>query len=285
MFLAAWALVPLVFFSLSQSKLPGYYLPALPAIALASGVLLAHALKDEDLARTALAQARVTAWIVLVLGIALVPVAASVGPHLPTALQRQELPRFALDFGILLVAVALIAMAAISRRNILAVSAALALPVIATPVAGRALFDAIAQGRSSKGLAGAIDRVAPHARVVGANAYPTALRYYMDRAVLLSSGTGSELTSNYVMSRLAEFRALEDSPLRPGGWWQVAEMECDTPTVFVAHIRTREDTLLAVSLPLIGRGGADEKFAAYGPCSPPVHAAAPALPPSHPPTH
>ena len=39
-FIACWMLFPVVFFSLSQSKLPGYVLPAVPALAL----LLAHAL-------------------------------------------------------------------------------------------------------------------------------------------------------------------------------------------------------------------------------------------------
>ena len=33
---------------------------------------------------------------------------------------------------------------------------------------------------------------------------------------------------------------------------------------------SRIDTLLAIRLPLIATGGADAKFAAYGPCSPPV---------------
>ena len=39
-FFASWVLAPVVFFSLSQSKLPGYVLPAVPAAAM----LLAHAL-------------------------------------------------------------------------------------------------------------------------------------------------------------------------------------------------------------------------------------------------
>jgi 4-amino-4-deoxy-L-arabinose transferase-like glycosyltransferase len=39
-FLASWVLIPVAFFSLSQSKLPGYVLPAVPAAAL----LLAHGL-------------------------------------------------------------------------------------------------------------------------------------------------------------------------------------------------------------------------------------------------
>ena len=44
-FLASWVLFPVVFFSLSQSKLPGYVLPAIPAAAM----LLAHALARATL--------------------------------------------------------------------------------------------------------------------------------------------------------------------------------------------------------------------------------------------
>ena len=36
-FLVLWALIPIVFFSLSQSKLPGYVLPSIPAITILTG--------------------------------------------------------------------------------------------------------------------------------------------------------------------------------------------------------------------------------------------------------
>jgi 4-amino-4-deoxy-L-arabinose transferase-like glycosyltransferase len=39
-FLVLWALIPIVFFSLSQSKLPGYILPSLPPITILSGDFL-----------------------------------------------------------------------------------------------------------------------------------------------------------------------------------------------------------------------------------------------------
>ena len=42
-FLVLWALIPVVFFSLSQSKLPGYILPAIPPIAILSGDFLFRA--------------------------------------------------------------------------------------------------------------------------------------------------------------------------------------------------------------------------------------------------
>ena len=36
-FLVLWALIPIVFFSFSQSKLPGYILPSLPPITILTG--------------------------------------------------------------------------------------------------------------------------------------------------------------------------------------------------------------------------------------------------------
>lgn len=41
-FALAWILLPLIFFSLSSSKLPGYILPGLPAVALIAGLRLAQ---------------------------------------------------------------------------------------------------------------------------------------------------------------------------------------------------------------------------------------------------
>ena len=37
-FLALWALIPIVFFSLSRSKLPGYILPSIPALLILAAV-------------------------------------------------------------------------------------------------------------------------------------------------------------------------------------------------------------------------------------------------------
>lgn len=45
-FALAWIILPLIFFSISSSKLPGYILPALPAVALLAGSRLAHLRSD-----------------------------------------------------------------------------------------------------------------------------------------------------------------------------------------------------------------------------------------------
>ncbi|MCI0356545.1 MAG: glycosyltransferase family 39 protein, partial [Acidobacteria bacterium] len=45
-FLLVWAVLPVVFFSISQSKLPGYILPAFPPLLLLAGVELGRRLKE-----------------------------------------------------------------------------------------------------------------------------------------------------------------------------------------------------------------------------------------------
>lgn len=47
-FLLIWLVLPILFFSISQSKLPGYVLPALPAGSLLIVELLAHSKETED---------------------------------------------------------------------------------------------------------------------------------------------------------------------------------------------------------------------------------------------
>ena len=200
-FLASWSLVPLIFFSLSQSKLPHYYLPALPGVALGAALGL-----------------------------------AAVWP---------------------------------ARRW--SIAAVLAAPVLIVAAIGPAVMPRVADGRSSARLALAIDRAAPEARVLLVGTYPTSLRWYLDRPVLIATATGRETTSNYVASRLTEFRALPDSPLREEHWWRGALAACETPTVFVTRRASVSDSALATALPLIATGGADDRSAAYGPCRPAVH--------------
>jgi 4-amino-4-deoxy-L-arabinose transferase-like glycosyltransferase len=263
----AWALVPLLFFSFSQSKLAGYYLPALPGVALGAGLFFAYALRDEAIRASAARSSRIAAGAMLALGAVMAVGTPFVGaiPRLATSV-RQAIPGFALVFaGVLAVAAALAAWGA-QRRSVWVVAAALALPVAAMPFVGSSLMHAIGRDRSSFDLAAAIERAAPGARVVGVAAYPTSLRYYLDRPMLMTTATGREMTSHYVASRVAEFRDLPGSPLRPAGWWRTELDACEEPTVFVVRNAAPEAATLAAQLPRIASGGAGGRFVAYGPC-------------------
>jgi len=266
---ASWALVPLVFFSLSQSKLPGYYLPALPAVALAAGMLLAQALRDGVAIRQARAGTLVVGAVLAALAVALIVFSNGIFRPIPLSpLVRNALPGVVFGLGAALLAGAVLAILGARRGSVWLMAAGLALPVIGTPFAGRGFLATLAADRSSRDLAASIEAAARGARVVGVEAYPTSLRYYLDRPVLLSSGSAVELTSNYIASRAAEFHAREGTPLRPEGWWRGALAECTEPTVFVARRGRPSADTLALRLPLIAAGGADAKFLAYGPCRP-----------------
>lgn len=268
-FVAAWALVPLVFFSLSRSKLPGYYLPALPGVALAAAMLLAHALRDEGALRQAARSTTVVAVLMAGLGVATLVLADVAFVQAPLSPQtRLRLPGVTLGLGAALALGGFVAFVGARRRAVWVMTAGLALPVPAAPLVAGPFLESLGRDRSSRDLATSIEAAAPGARVVGVVAYPTSLRYYLDRPVLLSSGTAVELTSNYVASRVEEFRALVGSPLRPEAWWREALAACTEPTVFVARRGRPQVAEIAATLPLITAGGADAKFLAYGPCRP-----------------
>ncbi len=76
-FLACWMLVPLLFFSLSTSKLPGYVLPSMPPLALLLGQSLAGLLESKSGSK----RLRVAFWTHLV-------VSLSVAAAFPIALRE-----------------------------------------------------------------------------------------------------------------------------------------------------------------------------------------------------
>jgi 4-amino-4-deoxy-L-arabinose transferase-like glycosyltransferase len=266
-FAIAWALVPIVFFSFSQSKLAGYCLPALPGVALGAGLFFASALRDQAIGISAARSCAVVASMLLALALAM-----AVGIRFVTAVPRlatpvrEAIPGFALAFAAALAVAAALAAWGAHRSSVWIGAAALALPLAIVPFIGSPLMRAVGRDRSSIDLAAAIERAAPVARVVAIAVYPTSLRYYLDRPVLMTTDTGDEMFSHYVGSRFAEFRDLPGSPLRPVDWWRTALDACDEPTVFVARDGAPESATLAAQLPRIGRGGASGRVIAYGPC-------------------
>jgi len=70
-FFACWAIFPLVFFSFSQSKLPGYILPAIPPLSLLLAVSLGRALRRNSISGSRHGS-RYAKWILPALGITLI---------------------------------------------------------------------------------------------------------------------------------------------------------------------------------------------------------------------
>lgn len=124
-FFACWAVVPVLFFSLSQSKLPGYILPAIPPLVLICSVVAIRALNRNVRISSALAAGLAVAWAVLV-GAGLHGIRRMVGGHFRTGDNSAHVAfmRSVPLASVLLVALIMIAVAFYKRP-------ALAVPLLA----------------------------------------------------------------------------------------------------------------------------------------------------------
>jgi hypothetical protein len=94
--------------------------------------------------------------------------------------------------------------------------------------------------------------------------YPASLNFYLRRPILVSSATGRELTSNYILYILDRARGAPGSTLRAADWWHQALAACGTTRFFVVRSRWSEARQeLGARLPLVLDNG---RFATYGPC-------------------
>ncbi len=256
-FLLSWILVPLLFFTISQSKRPQYVLPLMPAVGLLVAVLWQGA-------RARLAGVRPGAVALAVIGVFLAIVSRLIPGWVPASpAVAAAIPGTALALGAVCLAAGAVAWIAASRREI--VLLCLSLPVVAIPFVSRGLMDAIGTDRSAVEVARAIEDVTgPGARVIGVEVYPLSLPFYLQHQLFLSTADGSELTSNYLLRTYRRWRRAPGSPLRHAQWWQEELIACTHPTVFI----TRADdeaarTVLATQLALLVE---TRKYAAYGPC-------------------
>ena len=254
-FLLLWVSVPLVFFSLSQSKRPQYVLPLVSAIAL----LVAAA---WDGSRGRLPGARFAAVGVVVLGTAFL-VGSGIIPHvLPTSDNvTRAIPTTAIVLGAACILSGCLAWLAADRRSM--VILACSIPVAAVPFASVRLMEAIGHERSAAAIAEVVESVAgSEPRVIGIAAFPLSLPFYLQRTVLLSTENGSELTSNYIVRHFDEYAGR--ATLRPPDWWRTALIECHEPTVFVVATTDNESrAILSASLDILLE---TRKYAVFGPC-------------------
>src|SRR5690348_8480363 len=272
--LAAWVIVPLLFFSLNQSKLPQYVLPLMPAFTLAATRNLTTGAGTTG--------ARAYAAVALVAGLGLVALTGWLpAPLSLTPAEKAAIPPTALALGVVvLCSAALVLLGALARRPRVTIWG-YAVVVIAIPFLSGNLLAAVGEDRSSAAVAGAtaaaLQRAGGTGAVLGVLAYPPSLPFYLGRPVAVVTSTGAELTSNYIADNVERLRAAPGSPLLPAGYWREALARCPVPTVFLAGAGNREAReALGAALPLLA---ADSHYAAYGPCHPPQPPPPPPPPP------
>jgi 4-amino-4-deoxy-L-arabinose transferase-like glycosyltransferase len=204
-----WAIVVVLFFSISQSKLPGYILTAVLALGVLTARVFALALNNND-GRAARIIWHGTMPLLLLSAIAAVllgVIAFDPGLLKSRLASKQELfdpfiPAIlpmALSFGI----VALLSICALWTRNTRVIFAAfISFPLLLMTVNFNVL-SLFAETRSARSLAEKISTTLPSGvELVCLECMPNGLPFYLQRLVTVLSRDGNELTSNYVIFTL-----------------------------------------------------------------------------------
>jgi len=220
-----WSVLVIVFFSVSQSKLPGYIL----SVAVACGILVARlfdsawSVPDGRAAR--LVRRAITAFALVCL---LVAVALGVGSsHLsvfarPLRIPASEAARFgqgALGVALLLTGFGVFGLIARYRRSVSMGFLCLALfPPLCVHANVNAL-DVIFDAKSNRQLARQLSNLPAETELACLQCFPNGLPFYLNRTATLISRNGGELTSNYIIS------CLEKEPRWPQQIVPVAELD------------------------------------------------------------
>jgi len=259
-FLVLWTLLPLIFFSLSQSKRPGYILPVVPAIAL----LGARALQ---LAPGTLRKAMwIAAPAAAVAGVALLLAGESVTALIRDAPAVAEHARAAAPYvGAGLLGTAGLALLGLRWRGA-GLAALVTMPMVLLLVPQNAYL-AMSERRSERDLAQVIHHATDgEIRLIAIGTYSPSLTFYLGTPVLLSTDSAAELRSNYIKDYADVLRERPESPLEPVDWWIDELHACQPGTIFLVNTRTEHEgprDALAAALPLLFR---DRNYEAYGPC-------------------
>ncbi|HUP48265.1 MAG TPA: glycosyltransferase family 39 protein [Thermoanaerobaculia bacterium] len=240
-FLLLWVLVPLVFFSLSESKRAQYILPVMPAVALLV------ALSWQTFRPRAAAVAMALFGAVLLVGPSL-PQFSRIKPAALVEPARSA----SRGYGLVFLAGGAVALASRDRRTAFL---SLALPVVAMPAIGGPFLYALSERRSQRSF---VAELAPHlsaqTEVIGVEMFTGSLAFYLQRPIILVTADASELTSNYIVRRYQRFSGQPGVPVKPLPWFAQSLERCCDPRIYLVrdddphhqdHLESRGARLLA----------------------------------------
>lgn len=220
-----WSAVVLVFFSLSQSKLPGYIL----SVTVACGILLARLLEAALMVpegKAARILGRGTAVFALLCLLAAIVAALGVSqahllarPLRLTVVEAEQLGQWAMPLALLLAGFSAFAMLARWRRSASQCILCLAMfpPLLVHLNVG--VLEVVFDAKSGRRIAGALSALPEQTELACLECFPNGLPFYLGRTATLISRDGHELTSNYIIS------VLEKSPHWPGQIVSVADFD------------------------------------------------------------
>ncbi|MDD5321103.1 MAG: glycosyltransferase family 39 protein [Methylococcales bacterium] len=220
-----WAIVVVLFFSVSQSKLPGYILTAVLALGVLTARVFAEAMDNNSgKAARIVRHGTIPLLLLSIIAALLFGLIAFKPELLESRLQFKHesfdvfIPTFlpmAITFGI----VALLAASALWTRNTRLVFAAfMSLPLLFLS-ANFNVLALYAQTRSSRDLAEQISATLPPSTELACmECLPSGLPFYLKRLVTVLSIDGKELSSNYVEFTLNSGKPWPDGIVPVAQW-------------------------------------------------------------------
>jgi len=255
-FLLLWVIVPLVFFSISQSKRPQYILPVVPGAAL----LLAFLWTST---RGALIGKRAAAIALAVVGLlfAIFPMVYRGHGHVPADLIAAASPALLLLGATMVLA----AIAAWMGRGLWPVVIALSVPVFVAPIILMPVMQAVGRIRSTRQLVETLPAGQwAKSSIISVRTYEPSLSFYSHKPVTIATRDANELRSNYAIRHYDAWLKIGKPGFRPFDWWRQQFEQCHSSEIFtVGSHDTAVRSVLAQRLPLIRD---TSSVAAYGPC-------------------
>ncbi len=212
LFLLSWAGLIFVFFSISQSKLPGYFLPALVPLS----ILMAKVWTGQESAQEGRAPDWLTGGFATLIALGIIIAAVPHFQHFlfPHDRLQKKMPRdvFALLGPTVLYTGIILAALGIIGRNLCARAKKKTPTVIMFGVVACCFplilvrwfhpLELFASAKSSRALAQTIlDSPQKNLPIYGYYYFRTGLPFYLRRPVGLISSTADELTSNYIVTQ------------------------------------------------------------------------------------
>jgi len=203
-----WAVVVVIFFSFSNSKMPGYILSATVAFGILVARLFEKALADSGGKAARIARhAAVGLAVLCLLAMAVIIFMSSRTQLLarPLGISVAEAGQFhphIIAAAVFLLLFALFALLAGCKGNVKLCFACFSLFPLLLVNVNYGMLDVVFNAKSARTLAHQIPALPPKTELACLECFPSGLTFYLGRTATLITKDGHELTSNYIAFRL-----------------------------------------------------------------------------------
>lgn len=203
-----WAVVVVIFFSLSKSKMPGYILSATVACGILAARFFERALANPDgkaarIACRAAITLAILCFVVAAVAIFLSPRMKSLATPMGLSVEdAEELGRRFITPIVLLPVFAVLGLLARFRRDVSLCFAGFAIFPLLLFILNLGAIEVVFNVKSARQLAQQIPPLPPQTELTFLECFPGGLPFYLNRTATLITKDGGELTSNYILFRL-----------------------------------------------------------------------------------